>query len=442
MTNGTWLDDLSPTYAARETAHAAIGDQLALLGGRLLIAGVMFAQFIGFSPASRDFSAGASGSLDRQLTLLALAAIAAPLILMRWQRCVTLAVRSWPILLVFAVLAASALWSDYPGITIRRLAVLVIYLIIGFALAATLRTPRDYLGALTAGFAVILVLDLILAVALPGLAYDNLGLAGLHASKNVAGMVGLLFVATFASTLVGARDPALFWACALLLLLTYLFLVLTNSKTSLGLAVLVGFGFIPLYALAQRSVAVLLLLPIGALILIGTVMVFTGALTLSGADWAELTVGDPTFTGRDEIWAASAQEIMKSPWIGHGFGSVWSMLPAFHPLNQYIGFWTDNDRTLQIINQSHNGYIDLMIHGGLLLLVTTLIFLGSAARDVIRARGQNDRWSCAGNVFFASILITTILSNAMESSIFFPDGSLGIFLILFYIAHMSWQTRG
>ncbi|WP_226573152.1 O-antigen ligase family protein [Acuticoccus sediminis] len=439
MTTGTWLDDLSPSQATQRAQQTALGDMIVLWGGRLLMAGFFFVIFVGLHPLSRDVGENAGGNAERQVSFLALAALATPLVLMRWERAIQIVLRSWPLLVVFAAMAMTTLWSTYPGVTVRRMILVIIVYIVAVGLASALRTPRDYLTALAFGYASILLIDLALSVAMPGFAYTPLGLAGIHGQKNVAGMAGLMFLACFSSILVGARQPVGFWVSVALLLLSFLFLGLTNSKTSLAVGLLATVFAAPVLALGHRGFVYATLLPLFFVVMAGLVIFATGAFDLTGADWAQITTGDPTFTGRDEIWSASLKEIAKAPWLGHGWGAVWSMLPLSHPLSQHIGFWTDTYETLLIINQSHNGYLDILMHGGIFLLTVVLLFLAKQIRDVVVAFKWQDRWYVAGNVFFGTFLLSLLINNMMEATLFFPDGLLGQFLILLTVAHTGWR---
>ncbi|WP_075222457.1 O-antigen ligase family protein [Acuticoccus yangtzensis] len=441
MATGTWLDDLTPDRETRNRQRAALGNVIVLWAGRLLMAAVFFVVFVGFHPLSRDLTGGASGNIQRQLSFISLALIAMPIILMRWGQALRTVAGAWHLWLVLAALGATALWSNFPDVTVRRLILMMIIAVVGLGLAVSLNRPRDYMIAIGCGFGFILAFDMVLAVAMPSFAYDALGLAGLHPQKNVAGMAGLMFVSIFVSLLFGLRHPAAFWTVAFMLVLSLVFLFLTNSKTSLGIALISAVIAAPAFALAHRGLVFASMLGLGLVVAVGIVVFATGTFHLSGADWAEMTTGDPTFTGRDQIWAASVQEIAKAPLLGHGFGAVWSMLPLFHPLGQYVGFWTDSYDTLLAINQSHNGYLDLLMHGGLFLFVIVMIFILKIIKTMIQTFRSTDRWAIAGNVFVGTFLLNTLLNNMMESTIFFPDGLLGTFLILVALAQVSWSKH-
>ena len=439
----TWLDHISAREAVRNRRRTALGETLTEWLGRGLMFATFFVLFVGFEPLTRGTSDATGGSALRQVSFLMLAALAMPLILSRWKVAAGILARSWALLLVFAALGTTALWSQFPDVTIRRLIVLTVLVVVGLGLASALPTPRKFLVPFAAAFGAVLVADFFVLGALPGLAYDSLGLAALHPSKNVAGMAGQMMAITFAGTLIGVRRPVGFWVLVALTLLAFIFLALTNSKTALGLTVLCVFGLLPALALAQRSVVMAFLLGGGVFLLIGLILFATGVLRLDGADWAVITTGDATFTGRDDIWRASLSKIRDNPYLGYGFGAVWSMWPIYHPLSQYLGFWTDSPETLRILNESHNGYLDIMLHGGFFLAAFVLVFVIRTLADIIATLGRRnaDLWAVAGNAMFGTFFVSVLFSNFLESTLFFPDGLLGQVTILLVVAHAAWRRR-
>ncbi|WP_157961538.1 O-antigen ligase family protein [Acuticoccus kandeliae] len=437
----TWLDYLSERDSRASARRAVAWDAYTeLAAGALLVLTVLFL-LIGLSPMSQDDGQSAGGSAMRQIVLLGLAGLASPLILLRFNRALAILARSWAMLLVFGALAATAAWSAYPDVTIRRFIVYVILLIIALAIASVLDSPRKYLGPVMIAFTVTLLIDYAVTVALPGRAFTPIGLAALHASKNTAGMVAQMMSIVFAAAVVAERRPFRFWGLVLLTFMALAFLALTLSKTSLGITALAVFGVIPVFVLARQNKVIALLVAVGLVAIVGLIVFMTGALQLTGPDWAELTTGDPTLTERDQIWRASVLHISAHPMLGYGFGAQWSMLPIYHPLWYYAGFWTGNEENLNILRQSHNGYLDIMIHGGVFLATFVAIFVINTFWEIGTAMGKRsrDRWDIAGSAMFAAFFVSVLFSNMLESTLFFPEGLLGQFLVLFVLAHHSWQ---
>ncbi len=440
----TWLDHLS----ARETAVRGAQDgwlrDTALWIARILLFLSTVFSMIGFGPFLGGDGMSAEGNAVRQLVFVMFAAMAVPLIMLEWRRITVLIARVWSLVLVLSTMLLSAVWSVYPSITVKRFFVYFIVFLVALGVTAVLRTPRAFFGPVLAAFAFVLLGNFAYTVVQPGVAWSPIGLQGMHTSKNVAGMVSQAMAITFACAAIGVRNPAGFWATIGLALLALLFLALTVSKTALGLTVVCIFGFLPAYLLIWYSRTVGALALVGIVGIISAITFATGVFDLTGADWAEIVTGDPTFSARDQLWAAAVQHIGKAPWLGYGYGAQWSLLPLYHPLWGYLGFWNGVDETLLILRQFHNGYLDLMVTGGFLFVGVVAIFVvdvfGKIAKAI--ARRENDRWALAGSAWFAIYVISTLFSNMMESSLFFPDMFLGQFLVVMVVAHTSWGIRG
>ncbi|MEM7695521.1 MAG: O-antigen ligase family protein [Pseudomonadota bacterium] len=442
MRNDTWLDHLSTRESREAVANDQLLDGAAVWLGRIVLTLTLIYLMLGFGPARAESAAGsAAGGLERQVAFLSLAALASPLLLMRWERALLVLSRMWSLLLVYAVLIGSVFWSEYPGITVRRFFVYFILLIVAVAVASVLKRPRDYFPPLIAAFAFVLFANFAYTALNPADAWSELGLRAIHTSKNAAGMVAQAMAIVFACALIALRGPAAFWGTAFLLLATFAFLVLTLSKTALGLTALSVAVFIPAFLLAWQSRIGAALTLVGVVAVVGAVFFATGTLNLTAPDWAEIITGDPTFSARDELWQAAMLHIEKEPWLGYGFGAQWSLLPLYHPLWNYVGFWKGIERAYLILGQFHNGYLDLFVHGGVVLFGAAGLFIVHQFRRIGAMFGgrTDDRWAAAGAALFTIYFITLLFSNMMESSLFFPDMFLGQFVVILVAAQVSWQ---
>ena len=320
MSDLTWIDHLARREKANAARQAARGEWLTLWTARVLLVATYLFLLVGVSPLSEDTGLSADGDMKRQLVLLLLAGIAAPLLLVRWRFVIALLAQAWALLLVYAAIAATTLWSAYPGVTIRRLVVYLIFLEIGLALAAVLRSPKLYLPPLVIAFTVTLVGDYAVTVLVPDRAFTAIGLQGLHPGKNTLGAVMQMMVIVLCATLLAVRTPLFFWSLVVLVVLAFGLLVLSLSKTSLALALLLGVVVIPSFVVLQSSRMALLAAFAAGIVLCGFVVFVTGAFSLGAADWAEIITGDATFTSRDEIWSAMTRHIAAAPWFGYGWG--------------------------------------------------------------------------------------------------------------------------
>lgn len=433
------LDAASRRYRIQMAQRRAAVDRATVWAAQILVFAAFWICLIGLTPLATGPSPLVS--LVRQASFFGLAGAALVLIAARWRVALALIARSWAMLMVFAAMVSTVAWSQFPLTSIKRITVYLLLYITAIGIAAVLRTPRLYLPPVAIALTAVLGAELLATVALPDRAWTPIGLAGIHSSKNLAGMVGMVLTLTFAALLIAVRQPFLFWALVGLLIVSFGFLALTLSKTSFGIALVCVFGLIPAFAIMRRSPAFGALGVIAVVALAGAITAMTGALSLSTADWATITTGDPTLTSRDEIWHASLHHIAQKPWFGFGYGAVWSMWPDFHPLDAVPGFWTGDLQTMLILNQSHNGYIDLFLHGGAYFFAVVVFFVLKTLIDILAAafRPSGDRWDMAGQCLFAGFFVGTVLNNLLESTLFFPDGLLGILLVFFTIAASAWR---
>ncbi|WMS42903.1 O-antigen ligase family protein [Acuticoccus sp. MNP-M23] len=440
----TWLDHLSTRETVQQQAQDNWLRGTAVWIARILLFLSTVFAMIGFGPFLGGDGLSAQGNALRQLVFVVFACMAVPLVMLEWRRITLLLARVWSLVLVYATMLLTAVWSVYPSITVKRFFVYFIVLLVALGVTAILRTPKQFMVTVVAAFAFVLLGNFAYTVVQPGVAWSPIGLQAMHTSKNVAGMVSQAMAITFACAAIGVRHPAGFWAVIGLTLLALLFLALTVSKTALGLTLVCIFAFLPAYLLIWYSRTVAAVAVIVFVSIVSGIVFATGAFDLTGADWAEIVTGDPTFSARDQLWAAAEQHIGKAPWLGYGYGAQWSLLPIYHPLWNYLGFWNGVEENYLILRQFHNGYLDLVVTGGFLFAGVVTVFIVDVFAKIGRsiAKREPDRWSVAGNAWFAIYFVSVLFSNMMESSLFFPDMFLGQFLVVLVVAHASWQIKG
>ena len=157
----------------------------------------------------------------------------------------------------------------------------------------------------------------------------------------------------------GARRPIKQIMGALGGFLSLFFLLITLSKTSIGLTFLaLAIGF--LFWLVQRLGFRFALIALAALaaLLAGLV----GLIAVSDFDFQRVLsafVTDTSFTGRDELWGFAWRSALERPWLGHGYGAFRDVGAANDLLVKLEpGTWLGDVGTASI-NQAHDGYLEL-----------------------------------------------------------------------------------
>jgi len=337
---------------------------------------------------------------------------------------------------------ASALWSDYPDLTLRRAALFAMLVIVAFGLAASMDDLQRFHARMFRALFAVIVANLLVTVLWPAQAITDIGVAGLYGQKNEAGLVAMLAVVVSVTYVFGARQGyervsgLLGAGCALF------FLILTRSKTSLGLT-FVGLAVGAIFWVAQKGGPRFALLVFGGLsagviALIGLAM----AADFDGQQLLGTFVADTTFTGRSEIWDFAWCAALQRPWLGHGYGAFWDVGVANDPLHKTDpGSWL-SDVAPGVINEAHNGYLELCLHIGLpmtlLAVGAVVVALFAATRKAITARVGSAAYAMA-----ALILLLHLLHNMTEATLFMRGASFSnLFLLLSAVVARETRARG
>ncbi|HUO53224.1 MAG TPA: O-antigen ligase family protein [Rhodoblastus sp.] len=347
---------------------------------------------------------------------------------------------NWAMTLVFALSLASVTWSQFPDLTIRRAILLLCISSAAVGVAVSVDDLRAFHTKLFGFMTAVIALNLALVVVWPAQAISDIGVKGLYIQKNVTGIVAMVSVVialtwTFGCARWTARVFGIFGA-----LLAAFLLVLTDSKTSVGL-LLVGLAVGAVFCAAQKlgpRFAMLTLVGVAAVL-----VAISGVLILFDFDFYGILVAfvsDPTFTGRDELWAFAFHSAMKREWLGYGYGAFWDVGIAADPLRKLEpGTWL-GDSPVGLINQAHNGYLELWLHIGLiatlLAIWSVVAAIGRATRRAIETRDVPG----ARPVFamIALVLFLHLLHNFTEATFFMRNNPYTNIVTLF-IALTSWR---
>lgn len=420
---------------------------MARLAHLLLVAVFLFYILVGTDPfPSASLADRVDGnSLDR-LFVLGLAGLGVIVLLLHYRALPSILLLGGGLWIIAGVAVLSIFWSTYPGLTLRRSIVLVCLTIAAAGVAAGIRDLRSAHTTFCYAMAATMILNLASVFLVPSLAMSDIGAEGWYSQKNVAGAVAMTAVLAQSTWLVSGRRSPGHWAIGLTMVVISLgFLVLTRSKTSLGLTVL-ALAVMASVAIAARGG------PIAALAsLLLTLCGLAGALVLllvNDFDLAPimgLLFEDTSFTGRDELWAFANRVALENVWLGHGYGAFWDVGVGGDPLLRLEpGSWL-GDVEPGVINQAHNGYLELWIHLGLpLMLFAVFIVLALAARGLLYCMiARNDPGIKAALAFLTVMPFIYLAHNFTEASLFMRGLFLNnvITLILFLLARIHELTR-
>lgn len=386
----------------------------------VLAFGFMVYTFIGTNPlGAATLSSRAEGSPLDRLVILGMAGLAVIVLALNRNAVPAMLARGTGVWAIVAIALASILWSQYPGLTLRRSVLFFCITLISAGIAAGTRDLRSLHTAFCYAISAVILINLVIVFAMPSVGVDELGAQGIYTQKNVAGMVAMTGVLA-AATWMGSGNSRDRVIGLIMVAIAMLFLVLTKSKTSLGLA-LGMLAILGAFVVAGKGGPAVVLVAILAM-LFGAVMAIVGlaALDFDPLQIATVLVGDATFTGRDALWAFTYRSAMEYPLLGHGYGAFWDVGPGGDPLLRIEpGVWL-GDIEPGLINQAHNGYLELWLQLGLpavLLAVVTVIMaaMKGALSAMLTPASGGER---AALVFMTSMLVLYLIHNLTEASLF------------------------
>jgi O-antigen ligase len=271
---------------------------------------------------------------------------------------------------------------------------------------------------LAAAHAILAVVSLFVVLAVPSFGVMHTlfpgAWRGLWTEKNTLGInMDLGFIACAAAAMLEPRRRALWIAGAGLCLVLVLG---STSKTAL-LSGLLGGCALALVAIMRRG-------PLGKVI--GTFGAAAAALTLAAvlltaSDALLALLGkDATLTGRTHIWTAVMNRIQLRPWLGWGYGAVWSDTDPWAPLA-----WITKQAGFRAYH-AHNSWLEQWLGLGLLGLgAWTLCFAQTCVRALMAL------YRSAGAWLAVPFLLVFALTTVSESIVMvFNDSRWAMFVMI------------
>jgi exopolysaccharide production protein ExoQ len=324
----------------------------------------------------------------------------------------------------------STLWSETPAKTLRA-GIILLCTTLWAAYFSEKYTYREQMVLLFAAGVIVISASLAFTVALPQYGLDHLGghddaWKGIFPSKNTCGAVVLLLLIPAFYITPRRRH--------LLLRSVYVLMALTLLVLSRCVAAWIGLGAFAAYFVMSVSLARFRtrdMLAIGGLLAIGVM----AAAAYVYSDFTRLMymVGkDPSMNGRTEIWSAVFASIFKHPVLGYGYSAFWRGLE---------GESANVSMSLGVIyGQPQNGFLDVWLQLGAAGLLSVVMFLLGACRDLLRSARYRVTAAYQG---YIALLGLIMLYNLGESGILNAKHISWILLVssCFSLRAMSRQSE-
>ena len=310
----------------------------------------------------------------------------------------------------------STFWSIDPNFTGRRSFALFCTTIFGYYLGSRFDT-EELLGLYVRALEVMVLLSIAVVVLLPSYGISH----GVHSGdwkgafyhKNRAGELMALAFITFTVAMPTRMAPFRRWGLAALSLL--LLFKSTASSALVGAAAVIAVQAVWNFMMVRRKAIV-------GIVLAGYPLAL--AFILVSRSFSNAVFGllgkDSSFTGRDLVWAGVLHGIARKPLLGYGFQAFW--------LEKGGNLVLIQEKTSFVPVHAHNGYLNLLLHVGIIGMILFLVFLARilwvTIREGRRTHGPHERW------IFSFVCLIVILnlteSQLLESNLFWMS------LVAFY----------
>ncbi len=352
---------------------------------------------------------GSEGNAVNQLFWLLMSAIALLIAFTDGQRLEAkrlpkVLIASIPLIALCLFCLLSSVWSLVPSISFRRATLQTMIMFCVVIATTSLKRPEQAFLIVYRVANIVLFFEFIMLFNPHG--FDEAGLfRGIHIHKNVLGLIAI--ISTFFGVWLRYNGNGKFKSFNNLFFIVswIFFLILSFSKTSMGLAFAA-----PIISFGSLGICRRLGIGLGSLLLVGlsgVFMVFC-VLTIAGIDVIDeliKVIKDISFTGRDYIWHFIFIK-MRGNWLGgYGFGGFWDIGPQ-SPSVKYGSF-------ISILNQAHNGYLDLLLNIGMAGATLYFTYIGYFLYLIDKYKN-----SASGIVSMCwLILVFSLLHNFTETTI-------------------------
>ncbi|MBO6757220.1 MAG: O-antigen ligase family protein [Roseibium sp.] len=334
----------------------------------------------------------------------------------RWQALLPVLV---PLVAFLCFALVSATWSPAPARSFMLAtyqSVLCALLALSIAMSGDpLKIFRNILWV----FAVAMAINLLFVVMRPP---GSIGHQGIYPYKNtLGGAAACALIVALAH--IGNRGTWIRFSAVAVSAIAVIVLVASESKTAIALAVFApAAAFGVLYLSPRLNANAMLVMAIAGGAIVSASVVAAQIWLFTPDDLLRWMFGDPTFTGRTNIWAFIYSHITEAPAFGHGYRGFWGIGELSPKLHSEIEF-------IRATGSSHNGFLDIALDTGLVGLLLLTAFIVSTLWSATRA--SNGRGAA---FLFLSIALFVLGRNMMESvllwSSFFDN-------LLFVLAGLS-----
>jgi exopolysaccharide production protein ExoQ len=147
-----------------------------------------------------------------------------------------------------------------------------------------------------------------------------------------------------------------------------------------------------------------------------------------------MAFSDPTLTGRDRVWDLVLRQFETSPTLGVGYGALWQVGPQMVESLHDFGVY-------QIVNEGHNGYLDILAQLGWVGLAILALFIAQMIWIILKRILLNNERVFSFADYSLYVGLGSIFYNLTESS-YFVSGGLWLMIVLALLSSTITDERG
>ncbi len=321
--------------------------------------------------------------------------------------------------IVLLVMLTSVLWSIDQILTLQRAIHLIGTTLIGFYVGFHV-PPRITLLLLSRALTIIIVGNVFVALVLPDVGQEDLFgehvWKGWHFHKN-----GLGFTASIAFLFFSIRTLSVErinrWVHGVLCILSFLLLIKSGSATALitflsGAGIATSLSFAKRLGLSGWITGFLLSFYLIMMGVVGSIIFFAGDIEMA----TSLVGKSGDLTGRTGLWEMVVSMIKERPWLGFGYGSIWSPKPGTESV---VGPLLENQLGW-LPPHAHNGFLNIASEVGLPVAIIASIF---SIQSIIKSIRLYLRQPSSSALLVAA-LMSALIIRTLSEQVIFTDRSL------------------
>jgi len=333
--------------------------------------------------------------------------------------------RTRKLFLLFLLFFISSMnWSGFPVKVFINWGHLVgLMLIVMSARVYFLENTEKIFPTFSVFFFVCVLLSFVFVIAVPSIGINQDGRwQGISGNANSLGVITI--VSIWAALARIYKKVGELWVTLLILILSIIVLIGSGSKTSYIVSFFV-FLFMHLLISLESSSVFKRLIVIGLWGGLGAI-VFTSIVIMApellGLDGVMNALGrNATFSGRTIVWE-HAWKLFQVKFVhGWGFDSTLSVI-------KYTG---------GRLGQFHNGYLDILVRGGVVGLGIVLLMIFTLLKKLFLIKKEGYRTA----VIFLSIVVAILIHNISEASLVRGSHMLWVVFMFIYFNYENVKDR-